>query len=137
MMRDFDALLRFIADRANTPFGWEQPNDCVSFANKAGQAQTGRSHLGRLRWKSKDGARRVIEREGGIEAAMDKRLRRIAPALAQRGDVAGVPDTQFGLRLMIVEGATLVGPGSRGLRRSPRGDMVAAWSFDPASGGER
>jgi hypothetical protein len=28
---------------------------------------------------------------------------------------------------MVVEGATLVGPGSRGLERAPRSTMIVAW----------
>ena len=66
---------------------------------------------------------------------MDRRLRRVPPALAQRGDIAGVPDPLFGVRLMVVDGVTLVGPGARGLERQPRSAMVIAW--DAMSAGAR
>lgn len=111
------------------PFDWKQ-NDCARFAAAIVEAQTGKRPLKGLRWGSAAGARRVLERLGGMEAALDARLRPVAPALAQRGDVAGVPDHALGLRLMIVEGVTLVGPGERGLKREPRSAMTHAWSAD-------
>src|SRR3546814_3100758 len=62
-----------------------------------------------------------------METAMDRRMARVAPALAMRGDIAGVPDPLTGLRLMVVEGAMLVGPGAAGLERQPRCAMTIAW----------
>jgi hypothetical protein len=128
MKRDHLALLRFLEERSAMPFEWGR-NDCVSFAARAVRVQTGRRLLGRLRWRSLTGARRNIERLGGLETAIDERLERIAPAEAMRGDIAGVPNDVFGIRLMIVEGASLAGPGTRGVRRLPRSAMVAAWSI--------
>jgi hypothetical protein len=128
MVRRLDRLLAFIEARTPVPFAWAQPYDCVSFAMKAVKVQTGRRLMGRLRWRTLNGAQRAIGKAGGIEQALDAQLKRIVPADAQRGDVAGVPDDRFGIRLMIVEGAALVGPGARGLRRLPRSAMVAAWS---------
>jgi hypothetical protein len=128
MNRRLDRLFAFIEARSGVPFAWAQPFDCVSFALGAVKAQTKRRLTGRLRWRTLAGARRAIEQAGGIEQALDAKLKRIAPAEAQRGDIAGVPDDLFGVRLMIVEGATLVGPGVRGLRRMPRSSMVSAWS---------
>ncbi|MEO0872087.1 MAG: hypothetical protein AAFY19_09045, partial [Pseudomonadota bacterium] len=68
---------------------------------------------------------------GGLRAVMNARLNRISPAMAQRGDIAGLPDAAFGVRLMVVEGATLVGPSKTGLKRLPRSAMRAAWSAVP------
>lgn len=132
MRRDLDALLAFLEARAAMPFAWGRSrNDCVSFAAQAVRVQTGRSLaslIGRHRWSTALGAARVLKRRGGIEAALDRALAPVAPAQAMRGDVAGAPDDRLGLRLMIVEGTTLVGPGENGLVREPRAAMVKAWS---------
>lgn len=139
MARDLNALLGFIAERAPMPHEWgSSRNDCVAYMAGAVKAQTGRDCLEGLSWSSEIGARRVLRRLGGLEAAMDARFVRIAPAMAQRGDIAGIPDELLGVRIMIVEGATLVGPGARGEKRNPRAAMTIAWSAvgtPPAEGG--
>lgn len=132
MARNLEKLLAFIEARAARPFDW-RGNDCVSFAAGAVRAQTGRRLLGTLRWRTKAHAAQLIADQGGLEAAVDARLTRIPPAQAMRGDVAGVVDPLFGIRLMIVEGATLVGPGARGLKRMPRAAMAMAWSVEAAN----
>ncbi len=132
MARDVDALIGFLADRSGMPFRWGRGrNDCVAFSAKAAKVQTGIDPLGDLQWKSRREARALMKRLGGLEKAVDDRLPRIAPAMAMRGDIAGVEDPELGIRLMVVEGATLAGPGARGLERLPRAMMVAAWSIDP------
>jgi hypothetical protein len=138
MTRDYAALFAFIEARQASGFRWRFPRDCVGFAGAAIAAQTGIDPLADLpRWRTRAEALALAEAEGGLEAGVDKRLTRIAPALAQRGDIAGLPDdSAFGLRLMVIEGATLVGPGARGLERLPRAAMVRAWSAvrEPAGG---
>lgn len=117
-----------MTERAAEPFAWgSRRNDCVALAAQAVRAQFGVNPLSGLKWTSVTGARRVLTAEGGIRKAMDRRFRRIAPAQALRGDIAGVADDVFGTRLLIVEGETLVGPGDRGLRRMPRSAMLVAW----------
>jgi len=128
-MRDHEAMVAAIAERAAMPFDWKA-NDCARFAAAVVEAQAGKRPLAGLRWGTAAGAARVLERLGGMEAAVSARLRSIPPAQAQRGDVAGVPDEALGLRLMIVEGATLVGPGERGAKREPRSAMTHAWAAD-------
>lgn len=128
-MRNHDAMLAAIAERAATPFCW-RTNDCARFAAAIVEAQTGRTILTHLRWKTAQGAMRAIERAGGVEAAVSLWLRPVAPALAQRGDIAGVPDGKLGLRLMVVEGELLVGPGEYGILRQPRSIIARAWSAD-------
>lgn len=129
MKRDFAALLAFVDERQTTPHAWgRRANDCVSFAAYAVKALTGHHWLGKLTWCCERTALRAIAREGGIEAAIDKRYERIPPSMAQRGDIAGVPDERFGIHPMIVEGETLVCPGPNGNERCPRGRMVCAWS---------
>ena len=138
--RDVDALQRYLEARAFMPYEWGRcANDCISFLAGALFAQTGRTHLGRLTWSNKIGALRILKAEGGMEAALDRRFRQIAPAQAMRGDIAGVPVSVLAdipgdeaalieLHPFVVEGVTLTTPGSRGLRRVPRGMMTTAWS---------
>lgn len=126
--RDIAAMIAFIDSRQTMPYIWGE-NDCVSFAAGAVKAATGKDYLKRLRWSSKAGAFRVLKRVGGIEAALDQRFKRIAPSMAKRGDIAGVPDDALGIHPMIVEGEKLVSPGDEGNRRAPRRAMTVAWSI--------
>lgn len=126
-VRNIAALIELLDARIDRPFGWRRGNDCARFADAAIEAQTGVSVIGDWQWTSRSHARDVIDAQGGFEAAMDRRLGRVPVALAQRGDIAGVADRLFGIRLMVVEGATLVGPGRHGLERVPRSEMIAAW----------
>lgn len=126
-VRDMAALIALLDDRVAVPFAWRGRRDCAHFADAAIAAQSGISVIGALEWSSRRQARAVIDAEGGIEAAMDRRLCRVPTALAMRGDIAGVPDALFGIRLMVIEGRTLVGPGTHGLERQPRSMMTIAW----------
>lgn len=127
MSRDHAALVRFLAERAAEPFVWgRRANDCAAFAGGAVLAQTGRDPLKGLHWGSKSSALKLIGKLGGLEQAVSARLRRIEPAHAHRGDVAGVIENGE-LLLMVVEGAMLVGPGNR---RATRSVMSLAWSAD-------
>lgn len=125
--RDIQRLLAMIEKRTAKPFDWRGSRDCVSFAARAVKAQSGIDVLGDLRWSSRREALKLTEAEGGIAMAVDMRLKRIPEALANRGDIAGVADPKLGIRLMVVEGAMLVGPGARGLERQPRSAMIIAW----------
>lgn len=129
--RDLAALIGVIEARSARGFAWRGRRDCAGFVSRCAEAQTGIDPLGTLRWNSRREAWQVLAAEGGLEAAMDARFDRIAPAMAQRGDIAGVPDTasggRMGLRLMIVEGAMLVGPDRHGLGRQKRSEMTMAW----------
>lgn len=131
-MRDYGALHRVLAERAATPFAWgrRNGNDCVAHMLAAIEAQTGRDILPDHDWATQRGARRVINAVGGLEHALDVRLRRIPPALAQRGDVAAVPDEAFGITVLIVMGSMLVGPGELRQMQLPRSSMMIAWSAD-------
>lgn len=139
MIRDHAALVAFLHARADLTFDWgrnprrggspDDGNSCVHFAAGAVQAQTGRNLMPRLpSWTTERGAKRVLKRLGGLEAATDRVLTRIPPAMAQRGDIAGVPRPGGGMLLMVVEGETLVGPDASGARRIARRHMAAAWS---------
>jgi hypothetical protein len=135
--RDIAALIALIEARSALRFRWTRGRECVGFSGACAHAQTGVDPLAGLpSWRTRREALAVADAEGGLEAAVDRRLARIAPAMAQRGDIAGVPasgsDRRFGIRLMVVEGDTLVAPGARGLERLPRAAMKMAWSITEA-----
>lgn len=136
MARDYEALLGFIAERSAMPFRWgRRRNDCVAFAAGAAKAQTGTDPLGDLNWRTFAEGRALLKALGGMRKAVDARLPRVAPAMAKRGDIAGVPDRRLGTRLMVIEGATLVAPGKRRAERLPRSAMVCAWTLDSIEDG--
>ncbi|MBO9526416.1 MAG: hypothetical protein J7517_09850 [Sphingobium yanoikuyae] len=129
-MRDFEALDRYLAARRAMPFAYgSRANDCVSFYAGAARAMTGKDLMQGRKWSSELGAARVIARLGGFEAAIDAHMTPIAPALARRGDAAGVFCPDHGMMLMLVEGDTLAGPGDTGILRRPRSAMLTAWTF--------
>lgn len=138
MDRNYPALFDAIAARSARPFRWRFGRECVGFAGACVAALTGRDPLADLpRWRTRAEALAIAADLGGLEAAVDARLAgRVAPALALRGDIAGLPDPLLGVRLMVIEGETLVGPGRRGLERLPRRAMTIAWSAlrGPADG---
>lgn len=128
MQRDYAALVAYLHARAATPFDWAT-NSCGHFAAGAVLAQTGRDVLASLpKFKTERGAKLMLARRGGLEATMDSLLTRIAPAHAMRGDVGAVRGDDGELRLVVVEGETLVGPDASGARRVGRHHMVMAWS---------
>jgi len=127
--RDLVALHRFIDERQNRPHEWgREANDCVGFVLGAVEAMTGVKVAPKTQWTDRASAVRKIARYGSIEQRFDRHFTRIPAALAQRGDIAGVPDAEFGIHPMIVEGITLVGPCETGNRRLPRRAMMIAWS---------
>lgn len=130
MKRDLNALVRYLAERAPMPHEWgDKANDCMSFPNGAVKAQTGKSVLRGLKWKSQATAISLLRKQGGVEAVLDARFDRIPTALAMRGDIGIVPDDDLGVHPVIIEGATVCAPGMRGLKRLPRSAMTAAWSI--------
>lgn len=128
--RDLSALHAFIDSRQRIPRVWgrRNGNDCAGYVLDAVEAQTGVDRAPELDWTDERSGLRVITAEGGLEAAFDRRFQRIAPSLAQRGDIAGVDKGELGIQPMLVEGVTLVGPGDRGNVRLPRRAMTIAWS---------
>lgn len=125
--RNLPRLFACIEAQSAKPFDWRGDRDCVAFMARCVKAQTGIDPRGDLRWKSRREAYAIIVSEGNLMAAIDARFDRVAPAMAARGDIAAVLDDVFGIRLMIIEGETLVGPGEHGLERQPRAAMGIAW----------
>lgn len=111
------------------PFAWgSERNDCVSFAAAAVLASTGRKIDFRgARWHTAIGAARLLKRLGGLEAAIDAELPRVAVPFAQRGDVVAVQGKR-GLLLGVVEGDTIAGPGPAHIMRLPRSAALIAWN---------
>jgi hypothetical protein len=130
-MRDIDALLQYLADRAFMPHEWGRTaNDCMSFPAGAVKAQTGKDPARGLKWKSQATGLSLLKKLGGVEKVLDARFERIPSALAKRGDIGIIPDPDLGVHPVIVEGATVCLPGERGLRRHPRSAMTAAWDIE-------
>ena len=101
--RDQAALIAWIEAAQHRGFAWRRGRDCVSFALGGVEAQTGVDVLaGIALWSTLREARVVAAKDGGLAAQIDARMDRVPPALAQRGDVAGLPDKRFGVRLMLV-----------------------------------
>ncbi len=133
--RDIEGLIALIEARSAKPFDWRGRRDCVAFAAMAVAAQSGIDVLGDLRWRSRREARALLEAEGGLLAAVDRRLDRVPVALARRGDIGAVaagPRDVSSIRLMVIEGAMLVAPGKSGLERQPRANLL--WAWDAMSG---
>jgi hypothetical protein len=129
LARDFAALHAFIDSRHQAPHAiGRSANDCVAFMLGEVEAQTGKRVAARLKWSSLADAAKIIKRYGSLEKALDAHFERIPPAHAMRGDIGGVPDEDFGIHPMIVEGLDLVGPGDDGNRRMKRAAMTCAWS---------
>jgi hypothetical protein len=93
------------------------------------EAQTGEKVAPKLKWKSRATGLSLLDRLGGIEAAFDTYFKRIPPAQAMRGDIAGVPDAELGISPAIVEGMTVVGPSEKGNQRLKRSCVTVAWSI--------
>ena len=128
-MRDQEALIEFIEAAMRTTFAWGS-HDCVTFAAGAIEAQTGRRVLEAVQggWTDERSARRALARRRGLAAAVGRILSPVPPALAHRGDIGAVHDPRGDLALVVIEGATIVGPGPDGLVRQPRSVLVQAWS---------
>lgn len=131
MTRDHSAACAFIDARMRAPFAWWR-NDCVTFAARAARAQTRIDYLKRLglKWSDARTAAAALASRGGLEAAVDGFLPRIAPAMAHRGDIGLVRGLEGRDSLVVIEGDLVVGPGLMGLVRLPRAALAAAWSID-------
>jgi hypothetical protein len=117
-------LAEYITRHLLVPFSWGS-NDCVLFASGWANYRAGRNLLeGLPKWTTQRGAYRAIKFAGGLEKAMDERLKRINPNLAQDGDLALYKNA-----VCIFSGAYIVGPGPNGLNYIDRMEAEAAWSI--------
>jgi hypothetical protein len=124
-------LAALVQQRQGEPFAWG-PNDCASFAADAALALLGHDVLAELRAprRNQREAARAIRAGGGLPAALERAgLRRVAPELAQRGDLLLLP--QGRQRVLVVNlGDSLAAPGTQGLHHAGLHyalQAVAAW----------
>lgn len=117
-------LAEYITRHLRVPFCYGRL-DCVLFAAGWVKEKTGVDPLAGLpKWKNERQAMRVIKAAGGLEAAIDKRLKRVEPNFAKDGDIALLTD----LGVCIFSGADIVGPSIDGLKFVNRMEARCAWS---------
>lgn len=130
-------LAACLAAARQQPFVWGQ-HDCVCFAARCVQAMTGCNPLQDLpAWASPLEARAVLRAEGGLQAAVTKRLRLPVPAvLAMRGDVVLLPRRLGGGRtaLGVCLGGQVVAAAVHGLAVHSVGEALLAWPIAHADG---
>lgn len=131
-------LVQRVAESSTAPFVWGS-HDCVTFAAGLVQAITGRDVLeGLPAWADPRSARRAIESAGGLAQALTDRFGEpIAPAMAQRGDLAtlkasATPDgiEATGWTVAVCVGEYFLAPGVGGLCRVPLDSVEQAWRVD-------
>jgi hypothetical protein len=121
-------LVAHLEARERTPFAWGKTRqDCCSFGNGCVIALTGFDAMADIPDYA-TAAEADLILATPLEELMDARFARTPIGLARRGDL-GIAELNTLDTLMIVEGATLVGPGKRGLVRVPRSQMRAAWAI--------
>lgn len=120
------ALDAYLVERMRMPFAWGT-NDCATFAAEWIHRCVGVS-LFDANYTDADGAAHEIAKRGGMDKAVADVLGEPleTPRMAQRGDVAlaSVNDRKT---LVVVIGASAVGPGKDGLAAVPISDLVTAW----------
>lgn len=116
------ALGLFVAEKSRAPFAWGS-NDCVLFAVDAVRALVGVDLGAKIRGKYKTarGAASALRKHGGMIAAVEKATAdlgavAIAPAFAQRGDIA-LAQTDLGLTVLVRVADAWIGPGRDGIER--------------------
>lgn len=116
------ALGMFVAEKSREPFAWGS-NDCALFAADAVRALVGVDLGAKIRGKYKTarGAASVLRKHGGMMAAVDKATAGlgaivIAPAFAQRGDIA-LAQSALGLTVLVRVADAWIGPGRDGIER--------------------
>lgn len=114
-----------------TPFKWAV-HDCCTFAGDAVKAITGSDPMADLRgtYTGALGAARVLQAEGGLGAAVSKRLGfGKLPTLAQRGDVVLFEMPERGPALGICVGPQFVAPGEDGMAFISMDAALTAWGI--------
>ena len=124
------ALDAFVRDRMAMPFGWGV-NDCCLFAADAVRAMTGRDLAAAERgtYSTASQALALVERLGGLEAIGDRAGARIAPLLAQPGDV-GLVEVNGRQLLAVCAGPCWLAPTGAGLTAIDLQAAALAWRVD-------
>lgn len=120
-------LDEYLRSMARARFQWGAC-DCVLFAAGAVQAVTG-ARPALPRWTTRRQALRELARRGGLAAATDAVLPRLAaPAMAQRGDLVLVqPHGQAAPALAVCVGHAWAAPGRGGVNFGDLQHATAAW----------
>lgn len=125
-------LSAYLAGRERTPHRWG-PNDCASFSADAGIAMGCGDLLAGLRgYTTERGALLKLRRAGiaDLETLCRNRLPEVPVGMAWRGDVAlTAAEGPFGGALALIDGAHIVGPGTKGLERLPRHLAIFAFGM--------
>jgi hypothetical protein len=128
-LRDWQSRLSaLLAERRHAPFAWGA-NDCWTFAADCVVAISGHDPAKGLRsHQTAVGASKSLAPIGSLPDLADARLgARIAPALAQAGDI-GLAMLEKHPTYLVCVGDAWVGPGEDGLLRLPRDTPVyLAW----------
>jgi hypothetical protein len=117
-----------LAERWARPFAWGS-QDCGLFAADGVLAITGRDPAADLRgrYKTEQGAARVIKRLGGLGSIAAARFgAEVWPALAQPGDVGLLVLADREL-LAICNGTNWLAPGEHGVVQMSSSSAVRAW----------
>ena len=124
----FAALDALVAERSEMPFAWGT-NDCCTLAADWVKTVRGDDPMADLRdYVSMLGAYKLLEAEGGIVAAIDKRMGVHGSGMfAQVGDVAVVRHGDNQLSAGVCVGAHIIAPGERGLMMVPINQAEASW----------
>ncbi len=127
---DWVARLRQVVEVWQTASFQYGSADCGRFAAACVDAVTGSDLLAELaaQYSDERTAVRFLAREGGIEAAVSRRLGPPSPpnALPRRGDVCLVPGHD-GLSLGVSIGTTVAALNENGLEFAPLSEVVTHW----------
>jgi len=119
-------LADYIQQNLDRPFEWGQ-HDCVTFAANWLKLSTGVDYLSDLKsWTTAKEAAKQIKSVGGLENALDTRLKRINPNMAKDGDVA-----LYKGAVCIFTGRNIVGTGDLKLTFNIRMLAEGAWTCRP------
>lgn len=122
-------LFEAVAPHLSAPFAYGK-SDCFMLAMDALQAVTGADPYGDHRgaYSTAPGAAKQLARRGftTLEDAMDALCSRVAPSMAQRGDIASLLSSD-GPALAVVVGGSLVSKGEAGVIIHPLWVAMNAW----------
>lgn len=130
-----ERLALYLAQHAEIPFAWGT-HDCVHFVAGAVRSMCGADVLP-AQWQDRAQAAQLLRAMGGLEAAVNATLPRLAgPQWAQRGDVLLVrTPTLAGCArrwLAVADGARWWAPTRAGLASGSTAQAVAAWGVGHA-----
>lgn len=138
-MDNWHEPLKKALDEADKPFVWGE-NDCVSFALRCVEAQTGESVMSSIgNYKTAMGARRQIKKWGSkdlyisFSKLMSKlEVPEIRVPFAQRGDIVAIDDRVTGVCIGVVslDNRYALFLDKEGLRKIPLLECCKAWRIE-------